>query len=218
MKYNGKHRNQILGPFLAHKRALMPPRRPPCKAVNAKPLSFRRPVMMVTIFFEAVHQKLISGQKTVRRAPKRPRLLWAKNGPKIWFFYATPIKSLFFGLRRTWLNEIITSTYPEVTLDTFSFPEGGRLAARQAVVWPQLPKMALFGTKNAYYSIVSHGIVWYCMVLLCILWYCIVLHVIALYRMVLHGIVLLALARGLYLARHLPTLLYCYCIVLIYKK
>ena len=131
---------------------------------------------------------------------------WPKNSPKIRFFYATPIKSLFFGLRRTWLNEIITSTYPEVTLDTFSFPEGGRLAARQAVVWPQLPKMALFGTKNAYYSIVSHGIVWYCMVLLCILWYCIVLHVIALYRMVLQGIVLLASARGLYLARHLPTL------------
>ena len=131
---------------------------------------------------------------------------WPKNSPKIRFFCATPIKSLFFGLRRTWLNEIITSTYPEVTLDTFSFPEGGRLAAWQAVVWPQLPKMALFGTKNAYYSIVSHGIVWYCMVLLCILWYCIVLHVIALYRMVLHGIVLLASARGLYLARHLPTL------------
>ena len=141
---------------------------------------------------------------------------WPKNSPKIRFFYATPIKSLFFGLRRTWLNEIITSTYPEVTLDTFSFPEGGRLAARQAVVWPQLPKMALFGTKNAYYSIVSHGIVWYCMVLLCILWYCIVLHVIALYRMVfygivlyltvLHGIALLASARRLYLARHLSTL------------
>ena len=133
---------------------------------------------------------------------------WHKNSPKIRFFYATPIKSLFFGLRQTWLNEIITSTYPEVTLDTFSFPEGGRLAARQAVIWPQLPKMALFGTKNAYYSIVSHGIVWYCMILHCILWYCIVLHVIALYRMVLHGIVLLASARGLYLARHLSTLFY----------
>ena len=24
-------------------------------------------------------------------------LLWAKNGPKIRFFYATPIKSLFLG-------------------------------------------------------------------------------------------------------------------------
>ena len=59
---------------LAHKRALMPPRRPPCKAVNAKPLSFRRPVMMVTIFFEAVHQKWISGQKTAFLGPKRATL------------------------------------------------------------------------------------------------------------------------------------------------
>ena len=33
------------------------------------------------------------------------------------------------------------------------------------------------------------------------------IHVIALYRMVLHGIALLASARGLYLARHLSTLL-----------
>ena len=79
----------------------------------------------------------------------------------------------------------------------------------RAVQWPRLPKMALFGTKNAYFSIVSHGIVWYCMELLCILWYRIVLHVIALYLMVLHGIVLyltvlhgialLGSARGLYL-------------------
>ena len=53
------------------------------------------------------------------------------------------------------------SPYPEVTLDTFGFPVGGRL-----------PKMVLFGAKNAYYSIVSHGIELY-------LWYCIVLHVIA---------------------------------------
>ena len=79
------------------------------------------------------------------------------------------MKPPFFRLKRSRLNGIKSPPYPEVTLDTFSFPEGGRLAARQAVVWPQLPKMALFGTKNAYYSIVSHGIVWYCMVLLCIL-------------------------------------------------
>ena len=72
--YECSVKNQIFGPFLAHKRALMPPRRPPCKAVNAKPLSFRRPVMMVTIFFEAVHQKLISGQKTAFLGPKRATL------------------------------------------------------------------------------------------------------------------------------------------------
>ena len=96
---------------------------------------------------------------------------WPKNCPKIWVFYATPIKPPFFGLRRTQLNEIITSTYPEVTLDTFGFSVGGR---------------SVFGNKNAYYTIVSHGIVWYCMELLYMLWYCKVLHVIALYRMVLY--------------------------------
>ena len=42
-----------------------------------------------------------------------------------------------------------------------------------------------FGAKNAYYSIVSHCIVWYCMELNFILWYCIVSYCIA---FVLHGI------------------------------
>ena len=70
-------------------------------------------------------------------------------------------------------------------------------------------------------SIVLHGIVWYYMELLCILWYRIVfmlnrmvLHGIALYLTVLHGIALLALARGLYLARHLSTLYYDHQIVI----
>ena len=122
---------------------------------------------------------------------------WPKNSPKIRFFYATPIKSLFFGLRRTWLNEIITSTYPEVTLDTFCFSVGAHSAARQAVVWPQLLKITISGAKNAYYAIASHDIVLYCTELNCIIWYCTVLQVIALfsygiarYCMVLHGIVL----------------------------
>ena len=57
----------------------------------------------------------------------------------------------FFGLRRTRLNGIITSPYPEVTLDTFGFPVGGRLAARRAVFRHRLPKMALFGPKNAVF-------------------------------------------------------------------
>ena len=157
-------------------------------------LSFWCPVMMVTKNLDDFRKKMDFGPKNCIFGPKFCIFLR--------YTYETPI---FSGqTHRTGL--ITCPPYPEVTLDTFSFPEGGRLAARQAVIWPQLPKMALFGTKNAYYSIVSHGIVWYCMVLLCILWYCIVLHVIALYRMVLHGIVLLALARGLYLARHLPTL------------
>ena len=50
--------------------------------------------------------------------------------------------------------------------------------------------MALYGT--AWNCFVSYGIAYF--------------HVIPLYRMVLHGIALLALARGLYLARHLSTL------------
>ena len=33
-------------------------------------------------------------------------------------------------------------------MNTFSFPVGGHLAARRAVFWPQLPKIALFGSKN----------------------------------------------------------------------
>ena len=49
------------------------------------------------------------------------------------FFYATPIKPPFFGVRRIPLNGIISPPYPEVTLDNFGFPVGGRLAARRAV-------------------------------------------------------------------------------------
>ena len=44
-----------------------------------------------------------------------------------------------------------TPPYPEVTLDTFGFPVGARLAARRAVLWPQLPKVALLGPKNALF-------------------------------------------------------------------
>ena len=44
-------------------------------------------------------------------------------------------------------NVIISPPYPEATLDNFSFPAGGRLAARRAVSQPRLPKVALFGHK-----------------------------------------------------------------------
>ena len=44
-----------------------------------------------------------------------------------------------------------TPPYPEVTLDTFGFPVGARLAARRAVLWPRLPKVALLGPKNAVF-------------------------------------------------------------------
>ena len=40
----------------------------------------------------------------------------------------------------------------EVTLDIFSFPVGGRLAAWRAVSWPRLPKVALLGSKNAVFG------------------------------------------------------------------
>ena len=40
-------------------------------------------------------------------------------------------------------NGIISSPYPQVTLDTFGFPVDIRLAAQQAVFWPGL-KMLFF--------------------------------------------------------------------------
>ena len=65
------------------------------------------------------------------------------------FFYATPIKPPFFRLRRTWLDWITTSPYPEVTLDTFGFPIGGRLAAWQAeCVVALIAKSDPFWAKN----------------------------------------------------------------------
>ena len=66
------------------------------------------------------------------------------------FFYATPIQPPFFGVRRTRLNGIISPPYPEVTLDNFGFPVGGRLAARRAVFRPRLPKVALFGSGRVF--------------------------------------------------------------------
>ena len=61
------------------------------------------------------------------------------------------MKPPFFRLGRSRLNGIISPPYPEVTLDTFGFPVGGRLAARRTVSWPRLPKVALSGPKNAVF-------------------------------------------------------------------
>ena len=58
----------------------------------------------------------------------------------------------FLRLGRICLNGIISPLYPEVTLDTFGFPVGGRLAAWRAVSWPRLPKVALLGSKNAVFG------------------------------------------------------------------
>ena len=66
------------------------------------------------------------------------------------FFLRHALKTHFFGFRQTRLNGIISSSYPEVTLGTFGFPVGARLAARRAVFWPRLLKMALFGPKSVF--------------------------------------------------------------------
>ena len=88
------------------------------------------------------------------------RLLGGRQGPflaqKSTFFYATPTPPPFFGLRRTRLNGIISPPYPEATFDTFGFAVGGRSAARRAVLWPQLPKVALFRVKNAVFWPETH--------------------------------------------------------------
>ena len=67
------------------------------------------------------------------------------------FFLRYALKTHFFGFRQTRLNGIISSSYPEVTLDTFGFPVGARLAAQRADFWPRLPKMALFGPKICFF-------------------------------------------------------------------
>ena len=66
------------------------------------------------------------------------------------FSYATPIQPPFFGVRQIQPNGIITPPHPEVTLDNFGFPVGGRLAARRAVFRPRLPKVALFGSGRVF--------------------------------------------------------------------
>ena len=89
-------------------------------------------------------KKWILGQKTA---------FSARNSA---FFYATPMKPPFFRLGRSRLNGIISPLYPEVTLDTFGFPVGGRLAAWRAVSWPQLPKVALLWSKKAVFLARNH--------------------------------------------------------------
>ena len=76
-----------------------------------------------------------------------PQVSAAQNDP-FWhenrFFLRYALKTHFFGFRQTRLKGIISSSYPEVTLDTFGFPVGARLAARRAVFWPRLPKNGPF--------------------------------------------------------------------------
>ena len=77
---------------------------------------------------------------------------WAFFGLKMLFFLCYAHITLFFGLRQTRLYGFISSSYPEVTLDTFGFPVGARSAARRAVFWPRLTKTALFGAKNGIFG------------------------------------------------------------------
>ena len=56
--------------------------------------------------------------------------------PKICIFLRYTHTTPIFGVRRIRPNGILTPPYPEVTLDNFSFPVGGRSAARRAVFWP----------------------------------------------------------------------------------
>ena len=65
------------------------------------------------------------------------------------------MKPPFFRLGRSRLNGIISPPYPEVTLDTFGFPVGGRLAAWRAVSQPRVPKVVLFG-HNVLFSTQHH--------------------------------------------------------------
>ena len=71
--------------------------------------------------------------------------------PKFCIFLRYTYETPFFWLGRTQLEGIMSPPYPEVTLDTFGFPVGARLAARRAVLWPRLPKMALFGPENNFF-------------------------------------------------------------------
>ena len=102
-------------------------------------LSFWCPVMVVIKKIGRVRKKMDLGQKTA---------FLTNNSAS---FYARPMKPPFFWLGRSRLNGMTTPPYPEVTLDTFGFPVGARLAARRAVLWPQLPKVALLGPKNAVF-------------------------------------------------------------------
>ena len=73
-------------------------------------------------------------------------------GPKICIFLPyTHITPIFWAQTdpTQWDHE---TPYLEVTLDTFCFPVGGRLAVWRAVSWPLLPKVVLFEAKNVVFA------------------------------------------------------------------
>ena len=121
-----------------------PPQRPPCDEFNTKTLPIWRPVMMVTKNLEYVPIIGLCGQKSLN--------FWPKNQ----FFSTLRHITQFFGLKQTRLNGIISSPYPQVTLDAFCFLVGVRSAAQQAVFWHPLTKMALFGLKMLFFLRYAH--------------------------------------------------------------
>ena len=68
-------------------------------------------------------------------------------GPKICFFLRYTHITTFIWAQGVRLNRNISPTYPEVTLDTFGFPVGGRLAARRPVFRSQQPKVTFSRPK-----------------------------------------------------------------------
>ena len=126
--------------------------------------------------------------------------------PKISFFLCYAQITHLLRHRLIQLSGIISSTCPEVTLDTFGFTVyGACLAAWRAVSCHRLVKMApfSFGANNALfwsemYHMLSYSIVRYCIAFHCIIWYILLPYGIAWYSIVLHNIVwYLMLSRGI---------------------
>ena len=82
-------------------------------------------------------------------------------GPKICFFLRYTHITTFIWAQGVRLNRNISPTYPEVTLDTFGFPVGGRLAARWPVFRSQQPKVTFSrpkcenGQKSLFFKLSS---------------------------------------------------------------
>ena len=89
------------------------------------------------------NKKFDAVQKSLDFGPKKCIFV-----PKISFFSTLLPNNPLFHLRWTLLNGIITSTCPEVTLDTFGFPVGDRSAARRVIFWHRWP----FLSQKCYFS------------------------------------------------------------------
>ena len=75
--------------------------------------------------------QLSSADRVARGAPgMSPEPIF---GPKFCFFLRYTHITTFIWAQEVRLNRNISPTYPEVTLDTFGFPVGGRLAAQRPV-------------------------------------------------------------------------------------